>query len=151
MARSKLTQQQQTLVLEKHADGWGPKRIATFMGSRGMFTESGRAPTRDDVRNFIRAQQPAEEPPPVSTPPEAAQPPPADDGDIGDGAREDSQEPPPETVEAEPVTDLIRLPDHEPVRTLVDNAELKKNVATSDFLPGEFTRLDIGDGVELDS
>ena len=50
-----------------------------------------------------------------------------------------------------PVTELIRLPNHEPVRTLVDNAKLKENVAESNFLPEEFTRLDIGDGVEMDA
>ena len=50
-----------------------------------------------------------------------------------------------------PVTELIRLPNHEPVRTLVDNAKLKENVAGSNFLPEEFTRLDIGDGVEMDA
>ena len=50
-----------------------------------------------------------------------------------------------------PVTELIRLPGHEPVKTLVDNAEIKEKVATSNFLPGEFTRLDLGSGVELDT
>ena len=50
-----------------------------------------------------------------------------------------------------PVTELIRLPNHKPVRTLVDNAKLKENVAGSNFLPEEFTRLDIGDGVEMDA
>jgi len=50
-----------------------------------------------------------------------------------------------------PVTELIKLPSHESVRTLVDNTELKEKVATSNFLPVEFTRLDIGDGVELDT
>lgn len=50
-----------------------------------------------------------------------------------------------------PVTELIRLPAHESVRTLVDNAELKENVTASNFLSVEFTRLDIGDGVEMDA
>ena len=50
-----------------------------------------------------------------------------------------------------PVTELIRLPNHEPVRSLVDNAKLKEKVAASNFLPVEFTRLDIGDGVEMDA
>ncbi len=49
-----------------------------------------------------------------------------------------------------PVTDLVHLPDHRVVRTLVDNAELKKKVAALRISPGRFFRVDIGDGVQLD-
>ena len=49
-----------------------------------------------------------------------------------------------------PVTDLMRLPDHQSVRTLEDNAKLHSNAA--DLVRGatEFFRTDIGDGITLD-
>jgi dipeptidyl-peptidase-4 len=49
-----------------------------------------------------------------------------------------------------PVTELVRLPKHSAVRTLVDNKELKAKVETLKKAPGEFFRVGIGDGVELD-
>jgi dipeptidyl-peptidase-4 len=49
-----------------------------------------------------------------------------------------------------PVTDLVRLPDHQPVRILEDNAKLRS--ASKDLIAGptEFFRTDVGDGVTLD-
>jgi dipeptidyl-peptidase 4 len=49
-----------------------------------------------------------------------------------------------------PVTELVRLPKHSAVRTLADNLELKAKVDALKKAPGEFFRVDIGDGVELD-
>jgi dipeptidyl-peptidase-4 len=48
-----------------------------------------------------------------------------------------------------PVTDLVRLPDHSVVRTLVANARLKAQVAGLRRGPAEFFQVDIGDGVSL--
>ncbi len=49
-----------------------------------------------------------------------------------------------------PVTDLVRVPDHQATRMLEDNAALRANL--KDFLsrPTEFIRADIGGGVTLD-
>jgi dipeptidyl-peptidase-4 len=47
--------------------------------------------------------------------------------------------------------ELIRLPGHEVVRTLMDNAELRANVEKLKRQPVEFFRVDIGDGIELDA
>jgi dipeptidyl-peptidase 4 len=49
-----------------------------------------------------------------------------------------------------PVTDLIRLPDHQSVRVLEDNAKLRST--SKDLITGstEFFRTDIEDGVSLD-
>jgi len=49
-----------------------------------------------------------------------------------------------------PVTDLIRLPDHQSVRVLEDNSKLRSN--SKDLITGstEFFRTDIGEGVSLD-
>ncbi len=49
-----------------------------------------------------------------------------------------------------PVIDLVRLPEHEVVRTIVDSAELVARYEALDRGPFEFFRVDIGDGVELD-
>jgi dipeptidyl-peptidase-4 len=48
-----------------------------------------------------------------------------------------------------PVTDLVRLPDHNVVRTLVANTRLKVAVAALNRGPSEFFQVDIGDGVAL--
>jgi dipeptidyl-peptidase-4 len=48
------------------------------------------------------------------------------------------------------VTELIHLPDHKVVRTLVDNAKLKKTVAQLKRGPMSFFRVDAGNGVSLD-
>ena len=50
-----------------------------------------------------------------------------------------------------PTTDLVKLPDHESVRTLVGNEALKARVAELKKGPAEFFRVDIGDGVMLDA
>ena len=49
-----------------------------------------------------------------------------------------------------PVTELVRLPKHSVVRTLVDNQELKAKVAALKKAPVEFFSVGIGGGVELD-
>jgi dipeptidyl-peptidase-4 len=49
-----------------------------------------------------------------------------------------------------PVTELVRLPKHSAVRTLVDNKELKAKVEALKKARREFFRVDIGAGVELD-
>lgn len=48
-----------------------------------------------------------------------------------------------------PVTDLVRLPEHTVVRTLVGNTRLKEQVAALGRGPSEFFQVDIGDGVSL--
>lgn len=50
-----------------------------------------------------------------------------------------------------PVTDLVRLPGHQIVRTLVTNARLATNLARLQKGPVEFFRTDIGGGVQLDA
>ena len=50
-----------------------------------------------------------------------------------------------------PVTDLVRLPDHRPVRTLAENEPVRANVERLRRSPAEFLALDIGDGVVLDA
>ncbi|MFQ5918340.1 MAG: S9 family peptidase, partial [Candidatus Binatia bacterium] len=49
-----------------------------------------------------------------------------------------------------PVTTLVRLPEHEVVRTLVDNSALRKKVEALKRHPVEFFRVEIEKGVELD-
>ena len=49
-----------------------------------------------------------------------------------------------------PTIELIRLPSHEAVRTLVDNAELRAAVEALRKTPVEFFRVDVGDGLVLD-
>ena len=48
-------------------------------------------------------------------------------------------------------TELVRLPGHDVLRSLADNAALKAKIAALDRLPVEFFRVDIGDGVLLDA
>ena len=50
-----------------------------------------------------------------------------------------------------PVTDLVRLPSHEVVRTLIDNAALRARLATIARGPSEFFRVDGGSGYPLDA
>jgi dipeptidyl-peptidase-4 len=47
------------------------------------------------------------------------------------------------------VSELIRLPSHEVIKTLVDNATLRARVAALRRGPSEFFKVDIGDGVTL--
>jgi dipeptidyl-peptidase-4 len=49
-----------------------------------------------------------------------------------------------------PTIELVRLPSHEVVRTLVDNAPLKARLATVPRGPAEFFRVDGGSGYPLD-
>jgi len=50
-----------------------------------------------------------------------------------------------------PQTQLIRLPGHKKVRTLVDNKKLRAKVKALKRTPVEFFRVDIGGGVQLDA
>lgn len=49
-----------------------------------------------------------------------------------------------------PVTDIVRLPQHANVRTLIDNREVQDRLGKLKPCPSEFFRVDIGDGVQLD-
>lgn len=49
-----------------------------------------------------------------------------------------------------PTTELVSLPDHRVVRTLVDNAALKEKLAAQGNSPAEFFTVDVGGGVTLD-
>ena len=48
------------------------------------------------------------------------------------------------------VTDIVRLPQHTPVRTLFDNKEVRDRIAKLKATPFEFFKVDIGEGVTLD-
>ncbi|HSL69223.1 MAG TPA: S9 family peptidase, partial [Longimicrobiales bacterium] len=50
-----------------------------------------------------------------------------------------------------PTITLVDLPSHRTVRTLVANERLRANVAQVITKPGEFFRVKVGDGVELDA
>lgn len=50
-----------------------------------------------------------------------------------------------------PVIELVSLPEHKTVRSLEENADLKKKLAEIDFQPTEFFRVDIGEDIELDA
>jgi dipeptidyl-peptidase-4 len=50
-----------------------------------------------------------------------------------------------------PITELVSLPSHRVVRTLVDNARLKAAVAALDHGPADFFHVDVGNGVTLDA
>jgi dipeptidyl-peptidase-4 len=54
------------------------------------------------------------------------------------------------SFDSPPRTELVRLPEHEVVRTLADNDKLRKKVAALKRGPFELFRLDVGDGVQLD-
>lgn len=49
-----------------------------------------------------------------------------------------------------PVTEIVRLPDHANVRTLIDNRELAERLGKLKQCPMEFFRVDIGEGTQLD-
>ena len=55
-----------------------------------------------------------------------------------------------ETFKTPPVTDVVRLPPHATVRTLIDNRELRARLAKLKPCPAEFFRVDIGSGTLLD-
>ncbi|HYW69692.1 MAG TPA: S9 family peptidase [Pyrinomonadaceae bacterium] len=48
------------------------------------------------------------------------------------------------------VSEVVRLPQHEVVRTLIDNRALRERLAKLKQGPREFFRVDVGDGVQLD-
>ena len=52
--------------------------------------------------------------------------------------------------DAPPTTDLVRLPSHQVVRTLVENAALRAAVDSLITRPTEFFKVRVGDGVSLD-
>jgi dipeptidyl-peptidase-4 len=54
------------------------------------------------------------------------------------------------TFDQPPVFELIRLPSHQVVRVLEDNARLRENAATLLATQSEFFKVDVGDGVTLD-
>jgi len=54
------------------------------------------------------------------------------------------------TFDEPSVTELVRLPEHEVVRTLVENSNLRKKVQALKRQPVEFFRVDIGKNVMLD-
>ena len=49
-----------------------------------------------------------------------------------------------------PVTDVVRLPQHAVVRTLIDNHDVQERLAQLKQAPSEFFKVDIGGGVQLD-
>ena len=55
------------------------------------------------------------------------------------------------SIQSPPVTQLIKLSAHEPVRTLEDNAALRAKVKTLAEPKREFFKIDIGDGVQVDA
>jgi len=54
------------------------------------------------------------------------------------------------TFDTPQITELVRLPDHQVVRVLEDNAELRAKVKALISEPAEFFSVEIGDGVTLD-
>ena len=55
-----------------------------------------------------------------------------------------------ESFKTPPITDVVRLPQHATVRTLIDNRELRERLAKLKPCPSEFFRVDIGGGTLLD-
>lgn len=55
------------------------------------------------------------------------------------------------SIHSPPVTQLIKLSTHEPVRTLEDNVALRKKVAALAQPKREFFQIDIGNGVKVDA
>lgn len=55
------------------------------------------------------------------------------------------------TFDSPPVIKLIRLPSHEEVKILADNAKLQRKIQRLRRGPSEFFRVDIGEGVMLDA
>jgi dipeptidyl-peptidase-4 len=49
-----------------------------------------------------------------------------------------------------PVVDVVHLPDHIVLNTLISNSELKKRIGQLKTKPVEFFKVDIGNGVKLD-
>ena len=55
------------------------------------------------------------------------------------------------TIESPPVTGMIKLPEHRPVRVITDNSALRASVDELRIRSPEFLQVDLGDGVELDA
>ncbi len=55
------------------------------------------------------------------------------------------------TLGTPPVTELVTLPKHKVIQTVVDNAALKERLAGLDLGETRFFQIDIGDGVALDA
>ncbi|MFM1770852.1 MAG: hypothetical protein RJA22_3381 [Verrucomicrobiota bacterium] len=55
------------------------------------------------------------------------------------------------TFNQPPVTELISLPDHQPIRTLAANTKLKERLAGLQQPATEFLRLPVAEGVDLDA
>ena len=53
-------------------------------------------------------------------------------------------------IDVPPATELVSLPEHRTVRTLVDNAALKAKLAAQGNRPTEFFKVEVGEGVTLD-
>ncbi|MDV7402100.1 hypothetical protein RZS08_62335, partial [Arthrospira platensis SPKY1] len=49
-----------------------------------------------------------------------------------------------------PQVELVRLPDHATVRVLADNRQVTQRFEALQLAPGEFFRVDIGEGIQLD-
>lgn len=54
------------------------------------------------------------------------------------------------TIDTPPVTELVRLPNHDTIRVLEEKTELRQKLDKIKRRPTEFFRIDIGEGVELD-
>ena len=54
------------------------------------------------------------------------------------------------TFNTAPVTEMVRLPQHEIVRTMIDNRAVQDRLAKLKPTATEFFKVDIGDGVQLD-
>jgi dipeptidyl-peptidase 4 len=54
------------------------------------------------------------------------------------------------SVDSPPIVDLVELPSHSVLRTLVNNDRLRATVATVITRPTEFFKVTVSDGVELD-
>jgi len=55
------------------------------------------------------------------------------------------------TFDTPPITELVQLPEHQVVRVLEDNRELRKKMESLISQPTEFFQLEIGDDVVLDA
>src|SRR5262249_16739884 len=55
------------------------------------------------------------------------------------------------TFNKPPAIDIIRLPQHTNIRTLIDNQELQARLGQLRQCPSEFFRVEIADGVQLDA
>jgi dipeptidyl-peptidase-4 len=54
------------------------------------------------------------------------------------------------SFDSPPTVEMLSLPEHKLVRTLVDNKKLREKLQALKRTPSEFFRIDIGDGVALD-